>query len=481
MIADLLATSADVGADGFRLSVRFEPAVGTVEASSWSYLVEEPVAAVTDRSVLPALPAAYVLACRLSQDLRVHEPLPPAVHRGAAAVGALLSSWYGWRAAELIAPVAEDPLRPPWTRPRRGHGVYFTRGVDSWSTVLRLLDAPPDERVTHLVAVDNEVHIAEPIRQAAIRDTRAAADDLGLPLIVVRTDVRAALDPHTDWGSDTHGSVFAGIGWLLRRSLDRIAMSPTNSGALVCPWGSHPDLERHWSLPELEVEHREVGEPRWVRTLAIADDPRVERSLQVCWQGASERNCGRCEKCLRLRTTLELGGRQAAFADRFDVPWDPALIDELAWSNAQAWADLIDHCDAVGLEADALRQRWERIPRRVVRGRGGAPRSVQPRVPVSAPPSLLAPAARQLARLGLRVDHGAPPRTMPALVVGRRGRAPEATPLVDASSAARSIPLAELRLEDLHDLLGALGLDPADADPFPSHDRSAAARQVVRR
>lgn len=481
MIAELTALDASTGSDGFVLTVRFDPAPGTVAAATWSYRVDDSASAVTDRSVLPALPAALVLACRLSQDLRVVEPLPPAVHRGARAVAAQLAAWYGWRPAELIAPMAEDPVVPARARRPRGRGVLFTRGVDSWGTVLRLLEAAPGERVTHLIAVDNEVHVPASVREAALADTRRTADELGLPLLVVRTDVRAAIDPHTDWGSDTHGSVFAGIGWLLRRSLDQIVISPTNSGDLLCPWGSHPDLEPAWSLADLAVEHLEDGEPRWARLARIGSDPRVVRSLQSCWQGSSERNCGACEKCLRLRSTLEVLGLADAYVDRFDVHWDPHRIDELPWSNAQAWCDLVDCLDLAGLRADPLRQRWERVPRRSVHGRAGADRPLQPRLPVDAPEELRPAVGRHLARLGLRVDHGPGPGPADAaLIVRRDERTPVATVrLGGADGPAR--PLAELRLEDLLGLLEALGASPDAAVAFASHDRLAQAVAAAQR
>lgn len=479
MISELVAVACEDGPDRCRLEVAFEPAPGTVEPLQWSYEVDAPEVAVPDLSVLPALPAAFVLACRLSQDLRVVEPLPPSVHEGARHVGATLARWYGLRPAELIAPLAPEPARPPWLRRRGGHGLFFTRGVDSWGTLLRLLDGPAADRPTHLIAVDGDVHLPDDVRTATTADTRAAAAAIGLPLIVVRTDARAAIDQHTDWGAHTHGSVLAGLGYLLRRGLRRVTVSPTYTGELARPWGSHPELEPAWSLPDLRVVHHDDGELRWERTQRIVDDPRVQASLQVCWEGSSARNCGRCEKCLRLRTALEVFGRQDAFAERFDAAWDPALIDALAWANAQQWSDTIDLCDQAGLVADELRQRWEGVPRRRATTGDAIRRAVQPRLPVVGDPAAGAQVARHLARLGLRVDHRAGADAEPAL------RADLVARSIHLSAEPRSLggpwPLAEVRLDHLRPLLDVLGADPEAVEPFPSHPRLPSAARPAQR
>ena len=195
MIAELRAVALDRAADHLRLEVRFDAAPGTIEDLRWSYEVAAPGVAVEDLSVLAALPPAYVLACRLSQDLRVVETLPMAVHQSARWVGALLHRWYGWRPAELLAPIGADAVRPRWARRPLGRGVFFTRGIDSWGKLLRLLDGPRPERPTHLVTVDGDVHLADEVRTGTVAETRAAADRLGRPLVVVRTDLRRLAIP----------------------------------------------------------------------------------------------------------------------------------------------------------------------------------------------------------------------------------------------------------------------------------------------
>jgi hypothetical protein len=456
----------------FRHELTFAP--GTLPDAAWTTSVAPATAAVADRSTLPAVPAAYVLACRIGQDLRVEEALPLEVHDGARHVGRLLQRWYGWRPAELIAPIAVAPVRPSALRRRGGSGLFFTRGVDSWSTLRARQAGPRSQHPTHLITVDNEVHVDPAIRAATLQGTRSTAEALGLPLIEVTTDVRSILDPHTDWGLSTHGSVFAGIGLLLRRTLDEAVLSPTHWTPLVRPWGSHPELEPAWSLPGLRVVHHPGDLPRWQRVAAIAHDPLVQRSLQVCWQGRSERNCGRCDKCLRVLTSLALEGELASTADRFDEPFGPEAIDRVERSLPYPWTDIIDHCDHVGLAGDALRQRWERVDHTPPPELEPMTRPIQPRLGLvgpegaaRAPQEAIETVARRLARLGLRLDHGASSQE-PAPGIELVGdRSPWSVRIrVPGPASEVPVPIAELRLEHLAPLLAAISADPADIVPF---------------
>lgn len=474
---DPVVTEVD-GTLGLTVDITFAP--GTLDPASVRFEVRPGDLAVRDPSVVPLVPAAYVLACRASQDLRVTEPLAPALHDGARAVGELLARWYGWRPAELIAPLGPEPTRRLSRRSARrrgGTGVLFTRGVDSWGTVLELLDGPKQDRPTHLITVDNEVHLPRAFRDVHLAETQAVADRLGLPLITVATDIRSALDPHTDWGTDTHGSVFAGIGLLLRPTLGRIVISPTHWTPLLRPWGSHPELEPNWSVPGLEIVHHDGSEPRWRRVERVVAAPLAAETLLVCWQGRGPRNCGRCEKCLRLMTSLELLGMAERCAERFDVPFDPEAISDQLEVSPHPWCETMDHLDHVGLSADPLRQRWEQV--RVV----GRPalrfetRPIQPRVPLVVDDGdrriTAIDVGAVLAPLGLRVDHEVGGSDLGPAVVASVG--PDGQLLVSvriAGSESPAVPASEVDAAALAPLLDALGMDASTAQPFDPGGRT---------
>lgn len=474
MITTLHDPVVSVDGGTVRLDIDVTYAPGTLEPGTVRFEVQPGEAAVVDASVLPFVPAALVLASRLGQDLRVTEPLPPAVHDGARRVGRLLQRWYGWRPAELIAPLGPEPVRPAWAHRPRGLGVFFTRGVDSWGTLLDLLDGPKRQRPTHLVTLDNEVHLDPAIRNAQLVETQQAADRIGLPLIVVRTDVRALIDPHTDWGSQTHGSVLAGTGMLLRRTLREVVIAPTHWTPLLRPWGSHPELDPAWSLPDLTVTHHTGEEMRWQRIRRIVDHPVATDTLLVCWQGAGYRNCGRCEKCLRLLTTLHLLGALDRTTHRFDEPFDPEAITSDLVLSPHPWCDTIDHLDRVGLRADPLRQRWEQVPVVVRPPVWFQTRPRQPRLAVAIGSEVpegdraagLDALGRRLAALGLRIDHESGGPADAGLDLVRLDTGTWAVRPRPAPERTGPIALSELRREDLGGVLSALGADPDEVVPF---------------
>jgi hypothetical protein len=452
------------------LSATLTFAPGTLPEAEVRLSVEPAELAVPDASVLPFLPAALVLACRTDHDLVVDEPVPPAVHDGARQVAALLASWYGWRPAELIAPLAAEPVRPAWLHRRRGVGLFFTCGVDSWGSLVGRRSGPRSQHPTHLIRVDHALHHDVELREAELDATRAVAERLGLPFVLVRTDLRRVLDLHLDWGTDVHGSVLAGIGWLLRSSLHEVVISPTHWTPLQRPWGSHPDLDPRWSLPGLTITHQPGDEARWQRLVRIADQPEVLRSLQVCWQPDRVRNCGRCEKCLRTMTTLEVTGHGAEVRAAFDRPLQADAIGPHLVCLPTLWCDTIDLLDHVGLTADRWRQRWEQVRRRSAEHIDGEDRAIQPRLPVIlADESIdLLDVGRHLARCGLRVDHEATPGPdAPALVVHRDDGAPVAQVRTGSpADDARWVALASLTRGDLDHLLTAIGADRDAAEPF---------------
>lgn len=470
MLATLHQAQVERAGDRTIHRCRLTYAPGTLPPADVSFEVEPASMVSTKPSVLPLLPSAIVLACRTSQDLRVDEALPQSIHDGARHVAQVLHEWYGWHPAALYAPVARPARRlRPWGRRPDGVGLFFTRGVDSWGALLDLRSGPSTDRPTHLITVDNELHLDPSIRQAQIRQTRAVADELGLPLVVVRTDVRAATDPHTDWGTDTHGAVLAGIGLLLRSSLRRAVIAPTHWDPMLRPWGSHPDLDPAWSVPGLEVVHHDGSEPRWRRVERIIADPLAAATLQVCWQG-SERNCGRCEKCLRLMTSLVLLGRQDLVDELFEAAFDPQRIGPELHVSPHPWCDTMDHLDHVGLAADPLRERWELAERAPYRGLSFETRAIQPRLPLDADGATAGQVdvlARHLAQLGLRIRRlpgGGPPG--PAVVLAdAAGQAVVQARRADGSTGS-AVPVGRLERSDLADLLRDLHVDLSTLVPF---------------
>jgi hypothetical protein len=425
--------------------------------------VDERWSAMVDPGPAALLPVSLVLAARLGDDLRVLGPIDPAYRRSCSAAIALQSRWFGWRCPELIA----DERSPEPRVPAPGRGLFFTCGIDSWGSYLALRDGPSSEHPTHLVFVDGDVHLADDVRARTVAANQEVADLLGLPLVVVRSDLRAAYDPHTRWDHETHGGVLAGIGHLLARGLGRVTIAATNAWPDAVPFGSHPALDPLWSTPDLEVVHHLPEERRWQRGVRVAADPVARRHLDVCWEAGQAGNCGRCQKCLVTMTSLHLSGH-TGWEGCFDLPWDPTRIGSIGHSNPTPTLMCIEHCDDVGIEADPIRQRWERVSPSP--GFDWLYRSLPSgcRIPVRTPDgtapddALTLRIGRLLSALGHRVDHlGTNSRASDdvALVVDAEGDALWCT---DRSGHRRAVD----QPADLVPLLAEIGIAPAPDAAF---------------
>jgi hypothetical protein len=66
------------------------------------------------------------------------------------------------------------------------------------------------------------------------------------------------------------------------------------------PWGSNPVTDHLLSSKTFQIIHDGAAFSRLQKVQQIANWPEALRGLRVCWQGQQkDRNCGRCEKCIR--------------------------------------------------------------------------------------------------------------------------------------------------------------------------------------
>src|SRR5690606_26336313 len=75
------------------------------------------------------------------------------------------------------------------------------------------------------------------------------------------------------------------------------------------PWGSHPDLDKHWSSESLEFVHDGCDLGRIEKVRFISQSDVAMETLRVCFRTPTDAlNCGRCEKCLRTMINLRIVG-----------------------------------------------------------------------------------------------------------------------------------------------------------------------------
>jgi hypothetical protein len=282
----------------------------------------------------PFVAASLFPAMRLGLPVHSEAPITPEAAHRLPRLSRIAHTW--WRdvlqEAAIRAPVREPAARAP------GTASFFSGGVDSLHTALthrRELDG--------LVCLEGfDLPLGEPARlQAAVEGARRAADALGLPLVVVRTDLRYFTEAYVHWDY-AHGSVLAAVAYALAPRFGRFLVPSSSSFFEWYFWGSHAILDPIWSTEEVGLEYDAYLVRRSEKIRALIDHPEVLGQLRVCHQrGASGYNCGRCEKCVRTMVTLAAVGA-LDHGPPFERPFDLAAVRDLQISPFVRgyWEDL---------------------------------------------------------------------------------------------------------------------------------------------
>lgn len=125
-------------------------------------------------------------------------------------------------------------------------------------------------------------------------------EDIGLKLQIVKTNFREI--SKVNW-EHSHSCALAAALSNFKAHVGYCLIGSTYAyDALTIPWGSNPITDHLLSSNDFEVIHDGASHSRTEKVQEIAEWDVGCRNLRVCWQGEhNDRNCGRCEKCLRTR------------------------------------------------------------------------------------------------------------------------------------------------------------------------------------
>jgi hypothetical protein len=240
-------------------------------------------------------------------------------------------------------------------------GCFFSRGVDSMHSVAVPRGLPG--ALTELVHCDRlEPKHSEAVRAEEIRLAGEAARELGLPLVVIETNLRELTDPIVaDW-ADMAGGGLAFLAHAMAGGLGHVVIPSSAAPTTVIPTGSSPMLDAMFSTDELEVYHdAPATRPAKVAWL-VRERAELLPYLKVCFHEDRSDNCGRCPKCLTTMLSLEAVGAlglATAFPPELDRSALAALdvrgiqpreeFREIEWRLRDRGAD-----ELAGLVADAL-------------------------------------------------------------------------------------------------------------------------------
>lgn len=272
-------------------------------------------------SVNPALSADPFLATCLIPAMALGKPLEiegPVSANLLCAADTVQNIFHNWFPELAKIPVSADPTSRSRER-QGGVGCFFSGGVDSLYTFFK-----HQHEITTLVYVHGfDVSLNDdPLRKKVSDALHEFSAQTGKAIVEVETNLRDFTNQHGAWGEKIHGPALASVGLLLDSLLERIYIPSTNAYADLFPWASHPLVDPLWSTEAIQIIHDGCEASRFEKVAAIAGDDRALSTLRVCWENRNGAyNCGKCEKCLRTMTALEILGTMNR-CPTFSVPFN---------------------------------------------------------------------------------------------------------------------------------------------------------------
>lgn len=292
-------------------------------------------------------------------------------------------------------------------QPKPGRDVMtgFSGGVDSFSTFTLYTrpEVPPSLRMTALavfqVGALGPTARSEELLPPAVAHARAQAGDHGLKTYSLSSNMDEVFAPAKPFGPvdfrTTVGFRNAAAAQLLQNGVGTylpsgtVAYNRATYGPYSCTEPLDPALQPLFSTEKLRVQPAGAGLSRIDKIALIADDPQVQRRLNVCVTPAGRPrptttlNCSACWKCIQTLLVLEAMGKLEQFGAVFDTGFYKAnrkrllqALSDLAYNQNYLTAqEQIGYARARGLHVPGPRGPLElglrKIARRVVRGGRG--------------------------------------------------------------------------------------------------------------
>ena len=272
------------------------------------------------------------LAMALGEDIEVEAPLSP---RLVFHLKRYQQIYHHWQ-PHFYQPIAIhcDGYRHEEVERGKGVGLFFSGGVDSFYTLYQNMpenQPVPGYQVTHgifLFRFDLHTH-KEKSYKKFLASYQRLFDDLGLELIPASYNdsefvPRVPGKNNFNFRGNTYSAGFSGCGLTLSRGLHRLLIASSSVFTYTKIQGSSYLHDQELSTEWFEIVHDGLVEDRMDKTSPLASWAPTYNTLRVCWwQPDGVMNCGKCPKCVRTMTGLELIGaldRYTVFPKPFR-PW----------------------------------------------------------------------------------------------------------------------------------------------------------------
>jgi hypothetical protein len=273
----------------------------------------------------------FVVGCLIpalhfgERRLAVDGSLCPYLLEGLETVMALMQFWSGGRMFPLRIEAAGGDPAPEADTPRAG--LFLSGGIDSLAALRLAMERYPEghpARVRDALLVHGfdiggvvERGAKYPVFERARTAMAPVAEEAGLEMIPVYTNIRHLCDDRDLWLDRFFGAVLAAVAHAFGRRMDLVYVGSSFDLPNLHPCGSHPLLDPEFSSYGLRIRHRDVSLSRMEKIEIVSRWQQAFDNMRVCLANVPDRlNCGRCEKCVRTMTGLAALGlldKTAAF------------------------------------------------------------------------------------------------------------------------------------------------------------------------
>ena len=273
----------------------------------------------------------FVVGCLIpalhfgERRIAVEGALCPFLLEGMETVMALMALWSEGEMRPLRIEAAGGDPPPMAAAPRAG--LFLSGGIDSLAALRLSMERYPsdhparlrDALLVHGFDIGGVVERGPkyPVFERARAAMAPLAEEAGLEMIPVYTNIRHLCDDRDLWLNRFFGAVLAAVAHAFGRRVNMVFLGSSYDLPNLHPCGSHPLLDPEFSSYGLRIRHRDSGLSRMEKIEIVSGWQRALDNMRVCLANVADRlNCGRCEKCVRTMTGLAALGvlhRTAAF------------------------------------------------------------------------------------------------------------------------------------------------------------------------
>lgn len=192
--------------------------------------------------------------------------------------------------------------------------ISFSGGVDSCYSVYKHINNLGGRRNRSIKAAlmvhGFDIPLEEETKfNIAFQKSKEILEPVQIPLIKISTNWRKLARKFKISWEDSHSTAIISTLSLLQKKYSYGIISnsyPYNH----LNWGSNPFTDPYLSSTNFIIDHDGAEVTRVNKVAAISNWEIVNKNLRVCWQGKTyDKNCGKCEKCIRTILTYRVLGK----------------------------------------------------------------------------------------------------------------------------------------------------------------------------